>query len=436
MVVLIGFLLIKASPIDQVERLIDQGEFSMDNQKYKEIYEKTASLHQLDLPYFYFSVTTRNYNRAYFDLILAQEKDFYKNFLGKGHSFSSIDNFYKKVKKQSQIAEIQDKIPLGLLLFSETTAEMASEMNTLHKSSTDSYANLKSAYDELISSKSITSKLIPKIFWHGSSNQYHLSLTRIIKGDLGISMRDGRPVFMKIWQRLLLSLLMTVMAFFSCFPLAIWLGKKMHIHKEKKWPKIVEGVLFALASIPLFWFATMALVFLTTPEYSKWLNIFPSVSNFDLFMRNGFWLGIFSNIKQLILPILCIIILELAIVVRQMRTLLQKEEDLPYITTAKMKGLSRNQIVKKHANRSARIQMITMMSSGIISSLAGIVVIEYIFNIPGIGRLLLDSINFSDWPVLLGLILMVYILSSLIVLISDIITQKYDPRLNLFGNEG
>lgn len=428
-------MLIKSSPVDQVERLIDQGEFSLNNEEYARIYKKTARDNGLDLAHFYFSLRTSNYHSDFYKIVLTNKKKFYQNLLRESYSFSEIDQFYAFAEKKGAFAQKETKNLVSKMLISNGIQNLSKVLQKIEDIDPALHQNLAIEFRKLENSKSIWYKLVPKLIWHGSNNQYHNSLKRIIGFNLGKSMRDGRPVSSKIWRSSMLTFLMIVLAFFSCFPLAIWLGKKMYLHRKKKWPKMVETILFILASIPLFWFATLALIFFTTPEYSKWLNIFPNVSNFDLHLNRNFWSGLINNIHQLILPVLCIILLELAIVARQVINLLKKESDLPYINTARMKGLGPSKIVEKHAYKSARIQMITMMTSGLISALAGGVVIEFIFNIPGMGRLLLDSIKFSDWPVLLGIILLIYILSNIIITISDIISQKFDPRLNLYGNE-
>lgn len=435
LVVLIGFLLIKSSPVDQVERLIDQGEFSLNNEEYARIYKKTARDHGLHLPHFYFSLGTSNYKSDFHQFILPNKKQFYKKLLSASYGFQEIDQLYNLVSEKGAFAQKETKNLLSKILVSSEIEKISHLVQKVELEDPSLFSQLNSLLTNLKNSKSVWYKIFPKLIWHGTHNQYHQSIKNVFSFDLGQSMRDGRSVGSKIWQSFLLTFMMIVLAFFSCFPIAIWLGKKMVIYEKKNWPKIVETLLFMLASIPLFWFATMALSFFTTPEYSKWLNIFPNVSNFDMHLSRNFWKGLINNIHQLILPVLCIILLELAIVTRQVVNLLKKESNLPYMDTARMKGLSSSKIVEKHAYKSARIQMITMMTSGIISALSGSVVIEYIFNIPGIGRLLLDSIKFSDWPVLLGIILLIYILSNIIITISDIISQKFDPRLKLFGNE-
>ena len=435
LVVLFGFLLIKSSPIDQVERLINQGEFSLDNEAYAKIYKSTAKLHGLDLPLFYFSINTSNYTADYHNILLPSKKKFYKNLLAESLEYDAIDQFYQQLIEAGAFAQKEEKNFIAQILNSTSLEEIQALFNKVNRNNQLWNSNLENSFINLQSSKSLSYKLIPKLIWHGSLNQYHQSLKNIVSFNLGKSMRDGRSVSIKLWNAFSLSCLMLILSFLLCFPFAIWLGKKMFLHENKTWPKVVETILFALASIPLFWFATLALSFLTTPEYSKWLNIFPNVSNFDFQLRDHFWKGVFKNIHQLILPILCIILLELAIVTRQVINLLKKENNAPYINTARMKGLSMLKIINKHAYRSARIQMVTMMSAGIIGALSGSVVIEYIFNIPGMGRLLLDSIHFSDWPVIMAIILLIYFLSNIILSLSDIISQYLDPRLNLFGNE-
>ncbi len=433
-VVFIAFFLIKASPIDPVEQLIDQGEFSLDSEAYSKIYTETARNNGLDKPLFYFSISTSNYDKDFYQLVLPADITFFKNLLRESFDYQAIKQLHQALNQLNKEASKELKPYISSILLSKTIDEIDKSLEQLQSKSPGYYAVIAPSVQTLKASKSNLFRWIPSCTWHGLDNQYHQSISKIFRFDLGASKRDGRAVQVKIRQAFSLTLLMIILALLFCYPFSIWLGKQMFIHRHKRWPGILESILFMFASIPLFWLATMALSLFTTPEYAKWLHIFPSVSNFDMHLKDHFWQGIWNNIHQLILPIICMVILELAIVTRQIANLLQKEAHQVYINTAKMKGLDHKDIIHHHMYRSARIQMITMISGGITSSLAGFVVIEYIFNILGIGRLLLDSIKFSDWPVLLGIILLVYILTNIIVTIADILINRFDPRLNLFDH--
>ena len=126
---------------------------------------------------------------------------------------------------------------------------------------------------------------------------------------------------------------------------------------------------------------------------------------------------------------LCFLLSDLAIVMRQTHQLYNNEKGKPYILAARMKGLLAKERSNKHISLNARPQLLTMISSGVASAFAGSLVIEYIFNIPGVGRLLLDSIRYGDRPVLIGIVLLLFLTSSLIFLLAAILYRYFDPRL-------
>lgn len=437
LVVFISLLLFQVSPIDPVERLIDQGEFSMNNEQYKKIYESTAKKNKLHIPFFYFSIKPSNYTAEYFDLILPSEKELYKKRMSSGASFEATNTFILKLQKlrqqyKNQIEQNPNNIASIRSLESATSYNnLIKELNILKAKHTDFYTTIDTESKQYQESKSIWNLIIPKLIWHGNENIFQRQMSRVLSFDFGISVRDGLPVPKKVFQSFYLTALMLVLSFIMVFPLGIWLGKSLTNFKKKQAPKVIEMVLFTFASIPLFWLATLLLIFLTSPEYARSLYIFPSVSNYSFSPQVSFWGNILNHGNQLILPVLAISLGELAIITRHTRSLLDEQVSQPYMLTALMKGLSHKQATNTHAFQNSKIQILTMISSGITSSLAGSIVVEYIFNIPGMGRLLLDSIKFADWPVLLFIILFIYFITSIIYLISDVLYSKIDPRINL-----
>jgi len=193
----------------------------------------------------------------------------------------------------------------------------------------------------------------------------------------------------------------------------------------------ISSVLLGLFSIPKFWMATMLIVFFTTAEYGGWTNIFPSV---------GIWSGrsgdsvlsmIWQSKTQLILPVLVVIIPDIAYLVRLVRGTIVEEYNKEYIKTARSKGAPDGQILRSHLIPNSLIPTITIISSVIPSIFSSAVIIEVIFNMPGIGRLLLDSIRSADWAVVFPILLVVSVVTMVSYLVADVLMAWANPKIKL-----
>ncbi|NND31696.1 MAG: ABC transporter permease, partial [Saprospiraceae bacterium] len=185
-----------------------------------------------------------------------------------------------------------------------------------------------------------------------------------------------------------------------------------------------------LYSIPGFWLATVLVVFFTTPEYGAWTDIFPSVGIWDATSTDTQWQIIAKNADLLILPIVVLSTGFMAYLTRIVRNAVIEEKHKTYVVHARNKGLSEKSILWRHVFRNASFPLITLLGSILPAALAGSVVIEVICNVPGTGRLLFDSIMNQDWPVVIGVVLISSVLTIIGLLISDILYQWADPRVN------
>ena len=432
LIVLFAYGLFSLSPLDPVERLIDQGEYQLEKQAQRKSYIETAKLTGLDLPSFYFAINTSNYQKDFYSIVFPDEKKFFKKLLNQQYNYKDIRSLYEKLlalrNKEFQSDEV--KRFLESFEYSKTSNTFLTQIIALQKDVPLFQNEINKEYQSLISSRKPSSRWFPKWMWLGTNNQYHHWLKKTFTMDFGNSMRDGKPVFEKLWGALFLTLFMIFLGILLAYPFGIWIGKRMAMNKESKLFDFLERVFFLIRSIPLFWFATLMLIFFTTPEYGKIFHIFPTVSTYGFNSNNGFFHNLYVNGSQLILPMICIAIYHLGFLSRQVKTLIIRESESPYVNTARMKGLNKNKVLN-HQFKNTIPQIITMLSAGISSGLSGSVVIEYIFNIPGMGRLILDSIRNADWPMLMLLIVFIYIIISLIFSLSDLLYMKSDPRIRL-----
>lgn len=269
---------------------------------------------------------------------------------------------------------------------------------------------------------------VPKLHWHGVQNQYHHWLKNIFRGDFGNSFIDGRNVRVKISEALKWTLFLVIVSLIISSVVGIYFGLFNSISSSYNYKNIAKLVSYFLYSIPIFWLATMLLVFFTTDEYGSWTNIFPSAS-FLTPTEGGFISNFIAYGKILILPIIVYCLHDFSYIGRQMESSIQNEIDLPYAKTALSKGHTFTSMVKTHGFKNALLPIITLLSSALPASIAGSVVIETIFNIPGIGRLIYISIQHADWNVVFGIVLLVALITTISYLIADLLYSYVDPRI-------
>lgn len=270
--------------------------------------------------------------------------------------------------------------------------------------------------------------VFPSFKWHGLDNQYHHWISSVFKGDFGISYLDGRPVIQKIAEALKWTLMMVFIAIILSFFLGIALGVFNAISSKTYMKSFLNLSTYFIYAMPLFWLATLSLVFFTTDDYGKLTNIFPS-PKVMINYNQGFVAMLREYSSMLILPIFLMTINSLSYLSRQMYNSLKNEDGKPYSMTASLKGLTRGDVVKKHQLKNALLPMITILTSAIPSGLAGSLIIETIFNIPGMGRLLYESIQLADWNIIYAIVMITSIISFLSFLLADVLYYLTKPKM-------
>jgi len=276
------------------------------------------------------------------------------------------------------------------------------------------------------SEKSISNILIPKFIWHGADNQYHKWFSNFISGDFGISLYDRRPVKSRIWGALGWTLLINIISILLAFIISIPLGVYSAERSGSKFDHFISLSSMMLYALPIFWVATLSITFFASNE---WLHWFPS-GGLGRGQTAGF-AKFLEIIYHLILPIFCVTYVALAFIIRQVRGAMRDTMDKDFIKTAKAKGLERKQIIWKHGFRNSLTPLITMFSSILPATIAGSVVVEIIFSIPGMGRLAFDAILQQDWNVVFTILLLGTFLTLVGNLLADLLYVKVDPRILL-----
>jgi len=248
--------------------------------------------------------------------------------------------------------------------------------------------------------------------------QYISWLGGIFRGDLGTSILHRAPVAGEILRRLPITLHIGLTAYVIGVIIGVPFGILCAIRRGKFLDTLVTALANIGITMPAFWLGVM-LIYLFGLEL-RWLPVQGYTSPFD-----DFWL----SSKQLVMPVICMILFPIASNTRQTRSSMLEVMRQDYIRTAWSKGLRERIIIIRHALKNGLIPVITLSGMGFSMIIGGSVIIETVFNIPGMGRLAVTSILNQDYPYVQGIILIVAAFVSIVNLLVDLTYGWLDPRI-------
>ena len=254
--------------------------------------------------------------------------------------------------------------------------------------------------------------------------QYFKWLGGLLRFDLGISFTYQVPVISLIKERLLNTLLLSIVAMSIIWLLSIPLGIFCATHQYKWSDQLLSGLSFIGISLPTFFFAFLLLYLASV---TGWL---PTGGMIDLtHSEYSLWGKFIDYAKHLVIPIVVLAGASIAGMLRIMRANMLDELHLPYIIMARAKGLSEKSTIYKHALRNAVNPMVTMFGYQLSGLLSGAALTEIIISWPGLGRLILDALLQQDLYLVMASLLVSSILLILGNLIADILLAWIDPRI-------
>lgn len=366
------FLLSQYVPFDDIEnKLINQGITPDEDENFNREYEKLYILNKKNLPLFYFSILPDHYHKNIRSIVSKTERNKIKDAQDKGFEIS-----------------------------------VQGEKNVITPTS--------SAFH------------FPVLHWHGVKNQYHRYISRTIIGDWGNSRKDDKPVLTIIkgalnWT-LIIMLISLVITVPLSFLLSFFLMKKRDSVFEKSY-LIFSSVMF---SIPGFVLATFVLLFFVSNQYG--MQFFHSPLYLPI--RNNSFVEILTHGFSKMAPVIfCNVISDTIFLSYLLRNNMMTELGKPYVAAAYIRGHNTNQVLIKHIFPNTLLPFITLIINSLPVALAGSVVYELVFNVPGMGKLLYDAINGADWNVVYGTVLLIMFITSLVYMLGDILYKVIDPRV-------
>lgn len=248
--------------------------------------------------------------------------------------------------------------------------------------------------------------------------QYSRWIGELAQGNLGTSWRTGKPVLTLIVERLPVTIELTVLAVGFALLFGIPAGILSATKRDQAIDNVTRlGTLLGL-SIPVFWQGTMLILFFSI--YLRWM---PPVMWVDFFTDPK------RNLTIMLLPAICLGTASAANIARTTRASMLDVLRSEYIRTAAAKGLTGRLIILKHALKNALIPIVTVAGLQVGILLGGTVVIEEVFTLPGVGRLVLWSIYQRDYPLTQSTILFVAVMFMAINLVVDVLYGYLNPRI-------
>lgn len=249
-------------------------------------------------------------------------------------------------------------------------------------------------------------------------------LVNLAQGDLGVSPRYGVPVLDLILQRLPVTLVLMGTALAVALVTGIALGALM-ASKAGRWPdRLASVVVLVFYSLPGFWVGLMLIVL-----FSIQLGWLPSGGSETIASGLSGWPLFLDRARHIVLPALTLALFYIAVYARLTRAAFLEVAELDFVKTARAKGLSRSGVAFRHILPNALLPVTTLAGIHIGGILGGAVVVETVFNWPGLGRLGYDAILQRDFNLLLGIILFSSFAVMLVNLLVDLAHAWLDPRL-------
>lgn len=449
---LVTFYLSVNVPGDPVEQMLnsnsEMGSAANAQASEKAYIEKRKQL-GLDLPIFYFSLSNAAMPKNLYEIPKKFQRQNLERLIDKYGNWAEISTYYQSLRKleltladtkkdstnADALINIKDKLQDLYLNYKDNVieADFASIAQNLKSSTTlnavnSDFQTVKNNYEKGVKEKATPyKKYIPAFRWYGTQSQYHQWITKFMVGDFGISYQDQRPVKKVIWEAVRWTVLLSIISIFLTYIIAIPLGIQSAANKDSTGDKTISTLLFMLYSLPVFWVATLLIMFLGGGDFLGW---FPAYGVGDISDSDSFMSVAWTRFYHLVLPMVCYTYGGLAFLYRQMRGAMINTLSQDYIRTARAKGLDEKTVLWKHAFKNSLLPIITLFANVFPLVISGAIIIESKFSIPGMGKTAIEAISARNYPMIYTIVMFSAILTMIGYLVADILYAVVDPRIS------
>lgn len=403
----------------------------------------------LNLPIFYFSLSNAAMPKNLYEIPKKFHRQNLERLIDEYGNWPEIKTYYESLKqfevaiagipKDSTNADalinIKEKLQKLYINYEDNAikAAFASIKTNLNTSASLNavqtiFKQVETNYEKGVIEKATPlKKYIPAIHWYGTQSQYHQWITKFMVGDFGISYQDQRPVKTVIWEAVRWTVILSIISIILTYLIAIPLGIKSAANKDSKGDKAVSTFLFMLYSLPVFWVATLLIMFLGGGDFLSW---FPAYGVGTISDSDGFFTILWTRFYHLVLPITCFTYGGLAFLYRQMRGAMINTLSQDYIRTARAKGLDENTVLWKHGFKNSLLPVITLFANVFPMIISGAIIIESKFSVPGMGKTAIEAISARNYPMIYTIVMFSAILTMVGYLVADILYAVVDPRIS------
>lgn len=250
--------------------------------------------------------------------------------------------------------------------------------------------------------------------------QYFEWIKGLMTGDLGQSIRFSKPVSELILDRLPVTISLAIMTLTIVVVVAIPLGIFVAKRQNKLSDVVFSTVTQLGMAIPSFWLGMLLILYLGM--------------NFKFFSVSGYvpWTqSVTGALGALLLPAMTIAIPQIAVKFRYVRNAILEQLRLDYVRTLRSKGIKEKKVLYKHVLRNSMIPILTIFGLITAEVIAGTIIVEQVFGLPGIGKLLITSISYRDFPLVQGIVMYITLAVVFINFLVDILYSILDPRIRL-----
>ncbi|MFM2268790.1 MAG: hypothetical protein RL757_2231 [Bacteroidota bacterium] len=267
---------------------------------------------------------------------------------------------------------------------------------------------------------------IPKIIFYGADNQFHHWFVRILKGDFGKNKKEepiGKLMEKPLVTTLYFGFLTLLFSYCTSIPLGIWLVKSSFLGLKRR----VSDFLYLSYTFPTFSLATFLVLFFTNDTYGLKVASIGLAEDFE--SKSSIFSWLFNNFGSFILPILCFSVHIIPILTGQLEQTMRNAMRQEFIKTARGKGLTEKQILWRHALPNALAPILAALGTLFPLMVGGSMIIEVVFDIPGMGNLLFKAMMQRDYNLVFGIVLLISFMTLLGSFISDLLHAHFDPRV-------
>jgi len=245
--------------------------------------------------------------------------------------------------------------------------------------------------------------------------QYLLFMQHLFHGNLGESINYREPTATVIFERLPATLFLVVYAAAIAAVISIPVGIASALRKGGAFDQVARVSFLVAFAMPAFWLGIILILI-----FSVHLSLFPV---------NGYGTGLVGHLHYLFLPAFTIALAFSTILVRTLRASTLAVLAADFVDTARIKGISQFAVLRRHVFRNAITSLVVVFGINLAFLISGTVLIENVFAVPGVGRLLVDSVATRDYPVVQATTLVLAFLVVLINLLTDVVHAALDPRV-------